>query len=424
MTLRAALTFTILTLTTACSDDTAPTSGPDGGAIPDAGVDAALDAAQDSGADLGPDQGSTATCKWVDSGVGPAGTTKLSVTTVATGLEVPWALAFPSSDDILVTEMAGRVRLIRKGALQSKAVLTVTTPGKPKDTGQGLHGMVLHPKFATNRYLYLHHTYKAATETYNKVSRYKMNTAGTSATLDRVILDKIPAGFFHNGGRMRFGPDGMLWISTGDSNDPDNGKKLTTMAGKLLRITGEGKVPADNPWPGNPAAVTGIRNSQGFDFLSAKQLYIVDHGPSGEFNRTGQDELTLATLKDDLGWPAVSGCTLTAGKITPSISWKDAVPPGSMFIYKGNKIPGWKGSVIMASLGQQALLRIAFAPKDPRKVTSHEVYFQGGTAGPNSYGRIRAAEQGPDGHIYVTTSNCDDHGTCNPKDKVLRITSP
>lgn len=393
--------------------------------MPDVGVPDAATADGAPGIDAGPDAPAAAPCVWVDDGVGPAGATKLSVDVVASGLAVPWGLAFPAKNEILVTEMGGTLRLIKDGKLEPKPLLTLPTPTPPGKHGKGLHGIALHPQFASNRLFYLHHVHPGPSpdEWIVRVTRFKLAADSKSATKDKVILDNLPAGFFHNGGRMRFGADGMLYVSTGDVNQPDNSKDLKSPAGKLLRVTAEGAIPADNPWAGNPAVLSGIRNSQGFDFLDSKRLVIADHGPSGEVEqRTGQDEVTIAAPGDNLGWPTVSGCTTAAGTVPPALSWKSAVPPGAIIVYRGDAIPGWKGSLLMTSLGQKALLRITLDPKDPRRVTGREVYLQGDTT--TAHGRMRAIELGADGQLYVTTSNCDDHGSCDsPGDQVLRITA-
>ena len=178
---------------------------------------------------------------------------------------------------------------------------------------------------------------------------------GRSASPNKIILDNIPAAQFHNGGRLRFGPDGMLYIGTGDAKNPENSQDVNSLAGKILRVTPEGQVPEDNPFPNNPAFIVGVRNTQGFDWYDESTLRISDHGPSGELGRTGHDEVNAASAGDNLGWPPIYSCPTQPGMIPPSLTWDEAVPPGGAAIYTGNTIPEWRGNLIIGVLGADIL---------------------------------------------------------------------
>src|SRR6185436_8246834 len=127
----------------------------------------------------------------------------------------------------------------------------------------------------------------------------------------------IPGSRFHDGGRLRFGPDGMLYVGTGDGQRPDRSQDTTSPNGKILRLTPDGRVPEDNPWPPSPAYVKGLRNVEAFDFDANGMLYIADHGPSGELDRTGHDEIDVARRGDNLGWPAIYGCSTAPSMVAP-----------------------------------------------------------------------------------------------------------
>ncbi|MEB3337097.1 MAG: PQQ-dependent sugar dehydrogenase [Leptolyngbyaceae bacterium] len=355
-----------------------------------------------------------ATCTLVEEGFGPQGQVKIRVEEVVTGLEVPWGIAFLPKGGMLVTERAGRVRLVNQGKLRPQPVATL----KVSDSGEGgLLGIATHPDFANNRLFYLYYTADKNGSPVNLVERWKLAQDGLSASRDRTILDNIPVALYHNGGRIRFGPDGMLYIGTGDARDPDISQDVKSLAGKILRVTPEGQVPADNPFPNNPVYISGIRNTQGFDWVNPTTLWVTDHGPSGDLGRRGHDEVSLARAGDNLGWPTIYRCEARKGLITPSLVWRQAAPPGGATIYTGKAIPEWKGSLIMATLRSENLQRIRFNPQAPQQVEGHEVYLQG------QQGRLRDAVMGPDGELYVTTSNCDGRGTCPPaQDKILRIT--
>lgn len=355
-----------------------------------------------------------ATCNLVKNGFGPPGQVNVRVEEVVTGLEVPWGIAFLPNGDMLVTERAGRVRLVQDGKLRPQPVATinVSTSGEG-----GLLGIATHPDVASNRLFYIYYTASRNGSPVNRVERWRLAQDGLSASRDRIILDNIPVAAYHNGGRIRFGPDGMLYIGTGDARNPDSSQDIKSLAGKILRVTPEGQVPPDNPFPGSPVYITGIRNTQGFDWLDAGILWVTDHGPSGELGRSGHDKASVAKAGDNLGWPTAEACESRQGLVTPSLVWRQALPPGGATIYTGNAIPEWKGSLIVASLRSEHLQRVVFDPQSPQQVKRHEVYLRG------EQGRLREAIMGLDGELYVTTSNCDGRGTCpSNQDKILRIT--
>ncbi|ODG98109.1 glucose sorbosone dehydrogenase [Nostoc sp. KVJ20] len=353
-------------------------------------------------------------CTLVDNGFGSQGEVNVQAEEVVTGLEVPWGIAFLPNQDMLVSERPGRVRLVRDSKLVQKPVATINVT----DSGEGgLLGIATHPNFAENRLFYVYYTADRNGSQVNRVERWQLSENGLSASSDRIILDNIPVAVYHNGGRIRFGADGMLYIGTGDARDPQSSQDVNSLAGKILRVTPDGQVPQDNPFPKNPVYISGIRNTQGFDWHDASTLWVTDHGPSGELGRSGHDKVSVARAGDNLGWPTIYRCESGEGLITPSIVWRQALPPGGAAIYTGNSIPEWKGSLIIPTLRSEHLQRVVFNPQSPQKVERHEVYLQG------KYGRLREAIMGPDGELYVTTSNCDGRGSCpSQQDKILRIT--
>ena len=353
-------------------------------------------------------------CNLVKDGFGSQGQVNLRVEEVVTGLEVPWGIAFLPNQDMLVTERPGRVRLVRDGKLVQKPVATIDVTDSGED---GLLGIATHPNFADNRFFYVYYTADRNGSQVNRVERWQLSDNGLSASRNRVILDNIPVARYHNGGRIRFGPDGMLYIGTGDAGEPQSSQDINSLAGKILRVTPDGEVPPDNPFEKSPVYITGIRNTQGFDWRDKSTLWVTDHGPSGDLGRRGHDEVSVAKAGDNLGWPTIYRCESQEGLVTPSIVWREALPPGGATIYTGNSIPEWKGSLIIAALRSQHLQRVVFNPNSPQQVERHEVYLQ------SKYGRLREAIMGPDGELYVTTSNCDGRGDCpSQQDKILRIT--
>ncbi len=348
-------------------------------------------------------------CMLVEEGFGPTGTIDVRAEEVASGLEVPWGIAFLPDGGMLVTERTGSIRMIRDGQLADEPVASV----EASVSGEGgLLGIAVHPDFAANRFFYLYYT----TSTGNQVERWRLSDDGSSASADRLIFGDIPSARFHNGGRLRFGPDGMLYIGTGDAGNPDSAQDSGSPAGKLLRVTPDGDVPDDNPFSESPVYVMGIRNTQGFDWPDERTLWLTDHGPSGEMGRQGHDEVNIARAGSNLGWPTSYGCDTASGMAAPALTWEEAVPPGGAAIYRGDAIPEWQDDLIVGTLGSRHLHHITL---DDGRVERHAVYLRGDE--PDGYGRLREVIMGPDG-LYVTTSNCDGRGTCpSDGDKILRI---
>ncbi len=357
-------------------------------------------------------------CVYVEDGFGPDGQLEVKAEMVVSGLEVPWAIAFLPNNKLLVTERPGRVRLVENynsnAQLVDKPVATLDIASSSEG---GLLGITLHPDFEDNRLFYLYVTVNKGNDAINQVVQWRLAEDGTSAEQVRVIYDAIAASRNHNGGRIAFGPDDMLYIGTGDASDPGTSQDTESPNGKILRLTPDGNVPDDNPRAGNPLFLMGIRNTQGWawpDQNDANTLWVTDHGPSGERMRFGHDEVSIVSANDNLGWPTIYKCESREGMITPSLVWQNAVPPGGAAIYTGDAIPEWKGNLFIGTLGSRHIHRVVI---ESGSVTSHEVYFR------NEYGRLREVIMGPDGHLYFTTSNCDGRGSCpDSGDAILRVT--
>ncbi|MEK7246381.1 MAG: PQQ-dependent sugar dehydrogenase, partial [Pseudomonadota bacterium] len=229
------------------------------------------------------------------------------VETWIAGLEAPWSLVFLPDDRALVSERPGRIRLIRGGALEPEpyAVLDVATGGEG-----GLMGLALHPDFPRVPFVYAMHTYfpgpLAAFHRQNRVVR--LRDQGGRGGFDRVVFDRIPGAFNHNGGRIGFGPDGMLYVATGDTYEAELAQDRNSLAGKILRLTPEGEVPADNPFPASPIYSLGHRNPQGLAWHPASgDLFVSEHGPSGEFGLSAHDEINVVVPGGNYGWPKAVG---------------------------------------------------------------------------------------------------------------------
>jgi aldose sugar dehydrogenase len=352
----------------------------------------------------------SADCTLVDEGFGPAGTVAVTVETVVSGLEVPWSIAFLPDGAMLVTVRPGRIVLV-DGAIEANVA---DVPVAPNGEG-GLLGIALAPDFATSRAFFIYFTAASG----NRLERWQLAADSHSATLERALLEGMPSAEYHDGGRLRVGPDGMLYVGTGDARQPDLAQDMSTTAGKILRIAPDGSIPADNPVAGSAIYLLGIRNTQGFDWLTPSTMVVTDHGPSGELGRSDHDEVNVAHAGENLGWPTIYGCESGEGMVSPVLSFDTATPPGGAAFYTGTKIPEWKGSLLVGTLKSKHLHRVWFTAEGA--LAGHEVYFEGDP--PTGYGRLRDVIMGPDGDLYVTTSNCDGRGECPAdKDRILRIT--
>ena len=341
------------------------------------------------------------------------------------GLEVPWSLVFLPDGRALVSERPGRIRLIRDGALQEDpyAVLDTVEGGggffdfflKLAVGGEGgLMGLAVHPRFPEEPYIYAMHTYRGPDGVANRVIR--LEDRGNRARFDRVIIDGIPGGLNHNGGRIAFGPDGMLYVTTGETFDAELAARLDSLGGKILRLTPEGKVPKDNPFPGSPVYSFGHRNPQGIAWHpETGDMFNSEHGPSGEFGLRAHDEINVIKAGGDYGWPNVIGAPGREPYIDPIVVWKDtAVPLAGMTFYHGD--------LFVAVLGSGALLKIGLAQtRSGYRVERIERWFASGTH-TGQPGRIRDVVVGPDDRLYILTSNRDGRGSPEPgDDKIYRL---
>jgi glucose/arabinose dehydrogenase len=344
----------------------------------------------------------------------PSGdTVKTQVQVVASGLDTPWSIDFAPDGRIFLTERLGRVRVIKDGALQAPAGATLPVAERGES---GLLGLALDPQFAQNGYVYLAYTYTGGGGLRNRLVRLHDDPATGTGTQDRVLADGLLGGTNHDGGRVKFGPDGKLYWTMGETFNGPLAQDLQSLSGKILRYNPDGSIPADNPFPGSPIYSYGHRNPQGLAWQPGTgRLYETEHGPSGE-KGCCQDEVNLIEPGQNYGWPVISGAETRAGMVAPilqsgtSTTW---APSGAAFVSAGP----WAGSFLFAALRGEALYRVILDPSRPRGVVDLERWFY------QSYGRLRDVAVGPDGGIYILTSNRDGRGSPRSgDDKVLKLT--
>lgn len=308
---------------------------------------------------------------------------------VAQNLEVPWALVFLPNRSILFTERPGRVRFIdSKGNLNPIPIVTIDDILQIGEGG--LMGITIHPDFSENHFVYLYYTYaNNNSQTLNRVARFKFEN---NSLLDKtIIVDAIPGALFHNGGRIKFGPDGFLYITTGDSQNPSLSQDKNSLAGKILRVTENG----------NQVYSYGHRNPQGIAWDDKGNLWATEHGQSAT------DELNLIEMGKNYGWPTIRGEQTQAGMVSPKLQSGKATwaPAGLAYVKELN-------ALFFAGLRGQTLYEVKLN-QTPLNIKEH---FKG------EFGRIREVVLGPDNLLYITTSNRDGRGIPqNLDDKIIRV---
>ena len=305
---------------------------------------------------------------------------------LAQDLQVPWSIDFLPDDTLIFTERAGQVSLIENGKQKIIGEIDVSQISE-----SGLLGVAVDPEFTENKFIYLHYTY----DTGNRVSRFVLNEQLED---EFILLDKIPSAKHHDGGRIKFGPDGKLYITTGDASVPSTAQDTDSLAGKILRMNKNGTIPEDNPF-GNYVYSYGHRNPQGLAWHPiTKELYASEHGP------TRNDEINLIKPGKNYGWPLVE---CESDEYESPLRCYDVftlAPSGAAFL--GN-------SLYVAGLRGAQLRKITFA-QDGATILSEEEFI-------SNIGRIRDVVE-HDGALYIATSNRDGRGF--PKegdDKILKI---
>jgi len=338
------------------------------------------------------------------------------VEVVAQKLEIPWALAFAPDGRLFVTERPGRLRVIENGQLKSEPVATLPDVLHLDGGEGGLMAIALDPQFTTNHFLYLSYTTRSGSGVIiNRVVRYREEKGGLSG--QTIILDNIPGAQFHDGCRVAFGPDGKLYVTTGDATKRQLAQQMDSLAGKILRLNPDGTIPADNPFPGSPVYTFGHRNAQGLAWHpTTKTAFSTEHGPSGFDGPEGGDEFNLIRAGKNYGWPVIHHEQTHPGMEAPLLLFTPAIAPASGTFYQGNRLPEFTNNFFFGAVRGQHLHRVVLAPPDFITVQSHEALLQG------TFGRIREVVTGPDGALYFTTSNRDGRAAPGPNDdQVLRI---
>lgn len=340
--------------------------------------------------------------------------------TLARGLNNPWGLGFLPDGRLMVDERSGIISTIEAG---ERPVRWLVLPVAP--TGAGLLGLVLSPDFDRTGRLYVtgsfHRDPPRDSTLENRI--YRLRDSSGTGVVERLVLGGLPGARSHAGGALGFGPDRHLYVTLGDAFHPPNAAHRDSLAGKILRLTQEGGVPRDNPWPGSPVYALGLRNPQGLVWEpETGDLFATEHGPTDwpwESGRRDHDELNLISPGADYGWPAVAGRDSGTVYADPLMDWTPAIAPSGAAFYTGRYSP-WRGHLFVGALRGRHLRRIRLA----RDNGTWRILEEDVIVADSGHGRIRGVFMGPDGHLYLTTSNRVTGIARVPDDLVLRLRLP
>jgi glucose/arabinose dehydrogenase len=326
------------------------------------------------------------------------------VVKVVEGLEQPWSVAFLPDGRMLVTEKAGRLRVVENGKLNPAPIA-----GMPQVTvhGQGgLQDVVLHPDFSKNNFIYVSYAARGDDGVGTELARARL--AGNRLEEVQVLFRQSPKGRSgnHFGGRIVFDRAGFLYLTLGDRGEMPRAQRPDDHAGSMIRLHDDGRVPADNPFVGRagwkPEKFTlGHRNMQGAALHpQTGMLWTHEHGPQGG------DEVNVIRAGVNYGWPVITygvnygigtkigEGTHKEGMAQPLHYWVPSIAPSGMAFYTGDRFPKWKGDLFVGALRSQMLVRLQL---DGEKVVKEERLLQG------VLGRIRDVRMGPDGFLYLVT---------------------
>jgi len=333
-------------------------------------------------------------CKKNDN-AGPQGPADLRDSVVLAGLTLPWEILWGPDNHIWFTERGGRISRFNPATGDRTTLFNV--PDVVSQGEGGLMGMVLHPSFSSQPYVYIVYNYTNAGQYREKIVRYTYGNNTLQAPLN--LIENIPAANVHNGSRLVIVGD-KLFASTGDANNTALAQNVSSPAGKILRLNLDGTIPSDNPVSGNPYWSLGHRNPKGLVY-ARNMLYSTEHGPSSD------DEVNIIEKGRNYGWPDVAGfCDSPAEQtfcnaqnvMQPLREWTPTIAPSGLDYYTNDAIPQWKNSLLFTTLKNTRLYQLELSD-DGRSITNVNEFYN------NTWGRLRDICIATTGEVYLCTSN-------------------
>ena len=311
---------------------------------------------------------------------------------LAENLDTPWAIDFFPNGKMIFTERPGRISVLD---LETKEIKIIGEIDVSEKGESGLLGIAVDPKFEENNFVYVYYTHKNG----NRVSKFIFNEQNEKIESEFILLDDIPSARFHDGGRIKFGPDGKLYITTGDATESSSAQDINSLAGKILRMNRDGTIPEDNPFR-NYVYSYGHRNPQGLIWNENGELFSSEHGP------TRNDEINIITKGENYGWPVE--CDVKSEFINPIKCYTG-------FTLAPSGIAFYKNDLYIAGLRGTQLRRIIFDNSYETILYEEELFSE--------LGRIREVVE-HNGSLYITTNNRDGRGIPRLNDdKIIRINS-
>ncbi|SHI46014.1 PQQ-dependent sugar dehydrogenase [Aquimarina spongiae] len=337
-----------------------------------------------------------------------------ATTTLISTLSVPWEILWGPDNFLWVTERNGRISRINPDTGEQIELIRIAAVEQVQESG--LLGMVLHPNFDSNPFVYAVYTCQSGNNLLERLVRftYANNTLSDETTL----LDNIPAAGIHNGSRLMITNDLHLLMTTGDAGNTSLSQNLNSLAGKVLRINLDGSIPADNPFTNSYVYSLGHRNPQGLVRHPNGNIYSSEHGPQND------DEINRIVAGANYGWPEVMGVINTPAEeafaasttVTESIfNWTPTIAPSDLAFYTGTAIPQWTNKFLMTVLKDQKIVSLTLSD-DGNTITEEESFFTG------TFGRLRDIAISPGGRIFIAT-NGDSYGDTSATHRIIEINS-
>ncbi len=335
-----------------------------------------------------------------------------ATTTLINTLSVPWELVWGPDDFLWVTERSGKISRINPNTGDQQEVLTINNVAQVQESG--LLGMVHHPNFDTNPFVYAVYTYEDGNGLVERLVRFTYSNNALSN--ETILLDDIPADNIHNGSRLLITPDLHLLMTTGDAGDASLSQNMNSLAGKILRINLDGSIPTDNPITGSYIYSYGHRNAQGIVQLANGTIYSSEHGPSTD------DEINSIAPGKNYGWPEIRGIVNTVGEeefaannetVESIFNWTPTIAPSDLVYYTSDRIPEWTNKLIMTVLKDQQLIALTLS-SDGTSITNEETFFEG------ELGRLRDIAISPEGRVFVAT-NGNSYGDTSNTHSIIEI---
>ncbi len=344
------------------------------------------------------------------------GATEVDTSSIVTNLDTPWEILWGPDDHIWFTERYGRISRVDPETGNLSVLLTIDEVYESGESG--LLGMVLHPDFSNNPYVYVVYTYLESTTLLERLVRYTYSSGILNSPF--TLLEGIPAANAHDGSRLLIDQNLKLFMTTGDARETSLAQDLSSLNGKVLRLNLDGSIPDDNPFSDSYVWTWGHRNPQGLVIAPSGIMYSSEHGPSND------DEVNIIEKGRNYGWPDVEGFCNTVPEsqfcadsnvYEPIAAWTPTLAVAGIDYYSFGVIPEWQNSLLITSLKESELTTLKLS-EDGRSVVQEDFFFD------NWFGRLRDICVSPDGRIYLAVSNRDGRGTVRTgDDRIVEISA-